>query len=91
MDIKLLGGRPVSRILIVELRDAVNGLQTVLSCFQDLNTADSTQVISKLKSVYSMLIELLPKVSEKDIEAKLLDICLSLGNQNLIPDQTAFK
>lgn len=80
MDIKLLGGRPVSRILIVELRDTVNGMRTVLSYFQDSDSTGSKRVNLKLKSVYPMLIELLPKVSDKDIEAKLLDICLKLGS-----------
>ena len=80
MDIKLLGGRPVSRILIVELRDAVNGMRTVLSYFQDSDRAGRKRVNLKLKSVYPMLIELLPKVPDKDIEAKLLDACLNLGS-----------
>lgn len=78
MDIKLLGGRPVSRILMVELNEIVNGILIVLSYFQNSEHKGTERVYCELKLVYPMLIELLSKVSDKDIQAKLSAICLRL-------------
>lgn len=74
MDIKLLGGRPVLRILVVEIEDTVRGIETVISY------SSSEEIIcSNLKSLFPMLIELLSKVPNKDIEPSLRKICLKLG------------
>lgn len=78
MDVKLLGGRPVSRILMVELNEIVNGILIVLSYFQNSEHKGTERVYCELKLVYPMLIELLSKVSDKDIQAKLSAICLRL-------------
>lgn len=75
MDIKLLGNKPVSRILIVELQDILNGIQRVLSFS---NNNGNKKITQGARKVFMLLVNLLAKVNNKNIESTLTSICLAL-------------
>lgn len=76
MDTRLFGVRPVSRILLVEVYDIVEGIYAAINVI--VNVTDK-EIYANLRLLYPILVELLPNIKDKGVQSKLVDICMKLG------------
>jgi hypothetical protein len=74
MDVKLLGTRPVLRIQLIELQAILTGLEKVVAN-SDVTTESVFYMFQKVRS---LMIQLLPKINNRELENKMSDVCLKL-------------
>lgn len=74
-DVQLLNARPIPHIQIFELELIANGLMNISS----FCVSDDTEVAHiMLKNIYPLIIRLLPRVSNRELQTKLSNICINL-------------